>query len=412
MSLSEKSILDPEVIQCPYPYYDALRRERPVAFLPELNAYFVSSYEITKLILKDPRFHKGSKENDGRKFVVPNDKAKEILLADAEIGLPIHCISQSNGEVHAQFRRLVEPFIGRRGAMAREPLFQSCVDALLDQVEKSDTCEVVGDFSSPLAIHVTSEIIGFPKSLYDDVLAYALASLNYLVYVVPEAEAVEGAKTMVRMHGIIRELIAERRKNPKDDFLTALANATVDGVPLTAKQMCYILNELVTGGHDTTANALSGGLMHLAQNPELQETLRKNPDQITNFVEEVLRAISPIQAAHRIALEDVDYGGVTIKPGFKVFLGVSAANRDEAKFECPAKFDHTRPDVAQHVAFGGGSHICAGAYVSRTEQRIAFAEWLKRFSSIEMGQPVESVEYLPSFSSRAPKEVRLRMKKT
>jgi len=83
-----KSLLDPEVVQCPYPYYEELRRERPIAFLPELNGYFASSYEMVRQILRDKRFLKGAAENDGRKFVVPHKPAQEILLADAEIGLP------------------------------------------------------------------------------------------------------------------------------------------------------------------------------------------------------------------------------------------------------------------------------------------------------------------------------------
>jgi len=152
MSLPAKSLLDPEVVQCPYPYYEELRRERPIAFLPELNAYFASSYEMLKQILRDKRFLKGAAENDGRKFVVPHKAAQEILLADAEIGLPVHCISQSNGDEHTQFRKIVEPFLGRKAAMTREPAIQSCADLVLEEVAKSDTCEIVANFSAPYTL--------------------------------------------------------------------------------------------------------------------------------------------------------------------------------------------------------------------------------------------------------------------
>jgi cytochrome P450 len=408
--MSPKSLLDPDVVQCPYPYYEELRRERPIAFLPELNAYFASSYEMVKLILRDKRFLKGAPENDGRKFVAPKKAAQEILLADPEIGLPVHCISQSNGDEHAQFRKIVEPFLGRKAAITREPALQSCVDALLDDIQKSNTCEIVGSFSAPYTLYVMSDVIGLPRSMYNEAKAYAAAALTYLVYVVSEEEAVAGAKTMVAMHGVVRELIRERRKNPQDDLLSALAVATVNGQPLTERQMCYIVEELVVGGHETTANAINSGLTQLSQDPQLQETLRAHPDQLPSFVEEVLRAVPPIQAAHRITNEDVELGGVVIKKGCKVFLGTASANRDENKFTSPTSFDHNRAELAQHVAFGGGAHFCAGAYLSRAEQRIAYHEWLKRFSSLELAQPVESIKFHSSFATRSPVEVLIRMK--
>jgi cytochrome P450 len=409
--MSPKSLLDPDVVQCPYPYYEELRRERPIAFLPELNAHFASSYEMVKQILRDKRFLKGAPENDGRKFVAPNKAAQEILLADPEIGLPVHCISQSNGDEHAQFRKLVEPFLGRKAAMVREPEMQSCADVLLDEIEKSDACEIVGSFSAPYTLYVMSDVIGLPRSMYNEAKAYAAAALTYLVYVVSEEKAVAGAKTMVAMHGVVRELLRERRKNPRDDLLSALAVATVNGQPLTERQMCYIVEELVVGGHETTANAINSGLTQLAQDPELQATLRAHPEQLPSFVEEVLRAVPPIQAAHRIAAEDLELGGVVIKKGGKVFLGTASANRDENKFACPASFDHNRTELAQHVAFGGGAHFCAGAYLSRAEQRIAYNEWLKRFSSIELAQPAESIKFHASFATRSPVEVHLRLKR-
>jgi cytochrome P450 len=407
--MSPKSLLDPDVVQCPYPYYEELRRERPIAFLPELNAHFASSYEMVKQILRDKRFLKGAPENDGRKFVAPNKAAQEILLADPEIGLPVHCISQSNGDEHAQFRKIVEPFLGRKAAMVRESEIQSCADVLLDEIEKSDACEIVGSFSAPYTLYVMSDVIGLPRSMYNEAKAYAAAALTYLVYVVSEDVAVAGAKTMVAMHGVVRELIRERRKNPQDDLLSALAVATVNGQPLTDRQMCYIVEELVVGGHETTANAINSGLTQLAQQPQLQATLRAHPDQLPSFVEEVLRAVPPIQAAHRIAAEDIELGGVVIKKGSKVFLGTASANRDEHKFACPATFDHNRTELAQHVAFGGGAHFCAGAYLSRAEQRIAYNEWLKRFSSIELAQPAESIKFHASFATRSPVEVHLRL---
>src|ERR1700739_1533929 len=108
MSSQVKSLLDPDVVQSPYAYYEELRRDRPIAFLPEINAYFASSYDLVKQILRDSRFQKGAQENDGRKFVAPNKAAQDILLKDADIGLPVHCLSQSSGAQQVQLRRIIE----------------------------------------------------------------------------------------------------------------------------------------------------------------------------------------------------------------------------------------------------------------------------------------------------------------
>src|ERR1700761_6800193 len=181
MPTQARSLLDPDVVQHPYPYYEELRRDRPIAFLPEINAYFASSYDLVKQILRDSRFQKGAPEKDGRKFVAPNGAAQEILLKDADIGLPVHCISESSGARQVQIRRIIQPVLGRRGAAALEPFVQSCADVLLDEIETSDSCEIVSQFSAPYTIYVICDLIGFPRSMHKEVKAYADAALTYLV---------------------------------------------------------------------------------------------------------------------------------------------------------------------------------------------------------------------------------------
>ena len=412
MTTQTKGLLDPDVIKCPYAFYDELRKEQPISYRPELNGYFVASYEFVKLILTDGRFRKAASQNDGRKFIVPDKAAQAVLLEDADIGLPLHCLSESYGTRHRDFRKIVEPHIGPKGSKQKEAELQACADELLDKIGGAETCDLVSEFSMPYTINVMSDAIGFPRSMYQQVKDYAAAALTYLVYKVPEEEAVAGARTMVAMHKVVREMARERRANPKNDLLTALATGTVEGRPLTDREICYTIEELVTGGNDTTANAINGGLLYLAQTPDLQAKLRADPSQTPAFVEEAIRLFPPIQSAHRIAMEDVEFGGFTIKAGIKVYLGTSSANRDPGKFSCPEEFNMGRPDLNQHVAFGGGTHFCAGAHLTRVEQRVAYDEWLKRYSSIELAQPVESIEYISTFSSRTPVSIQLRMRRS
>ena len=406
MTAQTQSILDPQVRRCPYPFYEGLRRERPITYMPELSAYFVSSYELVRQVIIDPRFHKGSE--DGRKYVEPNNAAKQVLLQD-DLGLPLQCLSQSSGARQVAYKKIVEPFLGRNGAREIEPYVQSCATELLDGIERSGTCELVEEFSTPFTVWIICELIGFPRSMYQAVRAYAHAALTYVAYMVSEAEAVAGAHTMVEMHHTVLDMVRDRRRNPKHDILTALGTATVEGRPLTDREIVSILEEVVVGGHETTSNAINAAILHLSQNPALQGTLRDNPDKLPLFIEEVLRLLSPIQATHRLALEDLEVGGVKIARGSKVYLATASANRDDAKFACPNEFDIERPNVQKHMTFGGGQHFCIGAHLTRVEQRVAYREWLKRFSSIELTQPLDSIRYHATFATRAPVALNFRV---
>ena len=412
MTMAEtKSILDPETIQNPYPLYEELRRDRPITYMPELKGYFVSNYALAKKVLADKRFGKTPTVKDGTKFVPANAIAREILLRDEEIGLPIHCFSESDGARFSAFRKMAEPFFARVGAAAMEPEIQFHIDALLDEQVKLDTCDLPSQYSAPFTTAVICKLVGVPNSMLNEMKAYADASLSYRARVLSESDAVSVAETLVSMHNVVRELLAERRANPKDDLLSVLTQATVEGQPLTLKEQVYIVEEVVLGGSETTANAINAGLIHLGWHPELQDTLRKNPDQITAFMEEVLRLLTPIQSGHRHAREDLEIGGVTIKNGEKVYVGTASANRDEAQFKCPMQFDHLRDDSKFHIAFGGGPHHCLGSQISRIEQRLSYEGWLKRFSSFELMIPYEDIRFGDVWVTRTPLEVPLRLKK-
>ena len=408
---ASKSILDQETIQNPYPFYEELRRDRPITYMPELKGYFVSSHALGKQVLMDKRFVKTPTVKDGSKFVPANKIAMQILLRDEEIGLPIHCFSESDGPRFMQFRRMAEPFFGRAAANALEPEIQSSADALLDEIETSDTCDLGVQYSTPFTVAVICDLLGIPKSMLDEMRTYADASLAYRSKVLSDSEAVAVAETLVSMHTVVRDLLDDRRANPKPDLLTTLTEATIEGAPLTLREQVYIVEEVVLGGSETTANAINAGLMYLGSQPELQDRIRKDPQQIPALMEEVLRMLTPIQAGHRHAREDIEVGGVLVKAGEKVYVGTASANRDEAQFKCPVTFDHQRDDSKFHIAFGGGLHHCLGAGISRIEQRVSYESWLKRFSSFELMIPYEDIRYGDIWVTRYPVAVPMRLKR-
>jgi cytochrome P450 len=405
-----KSLLDSDVIQNPYPFYEELRRERPIAYMPELNGYFISNYALAKQVINDKRFQKMPAVKDGSKFVPASKAAIEVLRRDEEMGLPVHVISMSGGTRSTQLRKMTDPFFSRAAANAMEPAIQSCADLLLDRIE-GDTCDLVTQFSSPFTLTIVCDVLGVPRSMLKEWKVYADAALAYSAFVVPDHEAVANAETMVAMHKVVREIIKDRRANPKNDLITAATQAVIDGAPLTEREIVYIVEELTIGGSETTSNAINCGMMHLATHLELQDAIRKDPQQTTAFMEEALRRVPSIQQGHRHAQEDIEVGGVLVKAGQKVYIGTASANCDESQFKCPMAFDHQRSDVRHHITFGGGQHFCLGQFLARIELRVAYGSWLKRFASFELTVPYESIRYHNTHVSRSPIAVPLRLKR-
>lgn len=199
----------------------------------------------------------------------------------------------------------------------------------------------------------------------------------------------------------VQALLAERRANPSDDVVSGLVTAEVNGQKLTEEQILGICFSLIVAGKSTVASGIANLTLRLAQDQELQQFLRANPDRIKDAVEESLRIDSPQQEQPRKATRDVEVDGTLIKKGDAVFINYGSANLDPAKWENPTKFDIDR-GPAQHFGFGRGVHQCMGAPLGRMEMRLAIEELLGRTASFELVGPVErhtwprlSVEKMP-----------------
>jgi cholest-4-en-3-one 26-monooxygenase len=204
------------------------------------------------------------------------------------------------------------------------------------------------------------------------------------------------------LHAYFDELIAQRRNSPRDDLVSELIQAEVDGAPLTAEQLVAYCELLVEAGNETTRNAVSGGLLAFSENRSEWEKLRDRPELLPDAVEEILRWVSPISHFTRTATEDCEVRGTTIRAGEQVALYFASANRDEEVFADPFAFRvDRRPNP--HLAFGFGEHFCMGAHLARVELETIFRHLLTRLESFEVSGPVErltsivngSIKHLP-----------------
>lgn len=200
----------------------------------------------------------------------------------------------------------------------------------------------------------------------------------------------------------------KRRANPGDDLISLIVHAHADEEPFTMHELQDLMHQLVTGGFETTTGGLAAAMKLLATHPDQQELLRSQPDLLTNFVEESLRFDSPVQGLWRRSVCPASAGGVDIPADSSVMVRYGAANRDPEVFEDPGRFDITRDNANQHLAFGLGAHFCLGAALARQEMTSAFRILLERTTWIELDGELPSPLNEPSIFLRPMKALPIR----
>jgi len=214
----------------------------------------------------------------------------------------------------------------------------------------------------------------------------------------------------VSMATLFKELIAKRRVDPRDDMLSQLIASEIDGRGLQDDELVGCLMMVLNGGHETTANLINNSLLALAHNPDTLAWLRANPDGMETAVEEFLRYDSPILSVGRMVKEETELGGKQLSAGERLFFMLLSANRDEEVFDDPTRLDVTR-NPNPHMAFGKGPHFCLGTPLARIEGQIVLGEIIRRYSSIELAEPVDNIPWINSLVTRGPSRIPLRLGK-
>ena len=218
---------------------------------------------------------------------------------------------------------------------------------------------------------------------------------------------VECAQSELEAQQYFAAKLDERRQEPRDDFLTELCTARLgEAGPLDNKEIFYLLLQLLVAGHETSASLISSAMLLLLKHPAQMAAVSAEPSLIPNFIEESLRLEPPIKAFFRVAKTDTELAGVKIPTGSRLAVLYASANRDEAHFAEPERFDIYRENASDHLAFGLGIHYCLGAPLARTEARIAFEVLLGRLKDIRLGAG-NDFTHTPSFIFRGLKALHL-----
>jgi cytochrome P450 len=259
----------------------------------------------------------------------------------------------------------------------------------VDQMVASGSeCDFVQEVAVNYPLYVIMSMLGIPESDFPQMLKYTQELFgNDDTELQRSASIEESMAVLLEMFAYFNEMTAARRANPTEDLASAIANATIDGEPLSDIDTVSYYLIIATAGHDTTSAVISGGLHALIEHPDQLERLRDNMDLMPLATEEMIRWVTPVKEFMRTAQRDTEVRGVPIAAGESVLLSYASSNRDEEVFDGPFHFDVGR-DPNKHNAFGYGVHFCLGAALARMEVNSFFTELVPRLKSVELtGRP-------------------------
>jgi cytochrome P450 len=346
---------DPALAADPFPSYQLLREQCPIAHSQKYGGFWVlSRHDDVLTALRNPAVFSSSVM-----LIPPQDRESMVKVPPLDQDPPHH----------TAYRQLLLPFFSPGRVAKLEPFTRATARRHAAAVATRTTAEIVESYAFPLPMLALAEILGVDAS---DHHMFG----QWIVTIVeqggndPQA-AVEANR---EIHGYLAALLAARRVNPRDDLLSFLLEARLDGSPLSDEDRLGIATLLLIAGIDTTANTLAATLWYLGQDVDMQRALRSEPARIGTAVEEFLRFFTPVSIS-RILTCPAEVSGATIPADDQVFLSLPSANRDEEIF---VQADSIVPDRLpnRHIAFGGGVHRCLGAHIARMEMRVCLEEFL------------------------------------
>jgi cholest-4-en-3-one 26-monooxygenase len=289
--------------------------------------------------------------------------------------------------MHTRYRRLINKGFTPRMVSELESTMRKRTREIIDRVADRGGCDFVVDVASELPLQVIADLMGVPQDdrhkLFD--WSNRMIGAEDPEYGVTEEMAQHAS---MELYAYASQLAEQKRADPKDDLISVLTSAEVDGERLTDLEIDLFFLLLSVAGNETTRNLISHGLVALIEHPGELEKLRANRALLPGAVEEMLRYASPVMHFRRTAMQDVELGGQQIQQGDKVVIWYIAANYDDNVFRDPMRFDIER-SPNEHVAFGGGGpHFCLGANLARMEINVMFDEVLDRLDDLELTAPV------------------------
>ncbi|MDB5045248.1 MAG: cytochrome [Deinococcus sp.] len=399
-------LTDAAFVRDPYPLLAQIREETPAFRDPQLNRVFLTRHADISAVLRNKRFgrsvlHRYSRDELG--WPVPDPRQANF---DAFNG---NHMLDSEGEKHARLRSLVGMAFTPRRVESLTGRIETLLSAQLEGLREGGPFDLVSAYAEPLPVTVIAELLGVPETERGGLRPWSAAIVRlYEPTQTPEDQA--GAERAVLEFGaLLRDLAAQRRRDPQHDLITALVQAEQNGDRLTEQELIDTCILLLNAGHEASVNGLSAGVLALMRDQEaggnLWQTLVQaapHPDSLPVFrraIEELLRFDTPLPMFERFALEDTVLHGEALKPGEKVALLYASGNRDPRQFDAPDSLNLNR-DPNPHLTFGLGSHYCLGAPLARLELALSLRALCRTRPGLHLADAAAPAEYVGGFVIR------------
>jgi cytochrome P450 len=377
--MTDTLMLDRSFTRDPHDILHQLQSTSPVVRAVawgDLPVWLVTRYDDAKSLLADPRLV--TDRSVALKILPPNNNGQYASTISQ------HMLHSSPPD-HTRLRKLVVRAFTARSVERLSPRIEAIADELLDAMNITAPLDLIKAYAAPLPARVISELLGVPVGIRDRFQAALDPYLN-------QSSGPELQAAFAELTAMLTDVIADKRRKPCDDLMSALIEATSDGDRLTETELLSTAFLLIGAGYETTVNLIGNGILTLLDNPFQLAALRADASQLPSAVEELLRIASPVNiTVFRFTTESIRIGEVDIPEDEIVAISLLAANHDPERFEDPDRLKITR-ESNSHLAFGHGIHHCLGAALARLEGRIALARLLTKFTRLELAT-TEPLEY-------------------
>lgn len=343
-----------------YDIYEQMREEQPLYADPRGEYFVVSRYEDIRKVVNDD----------------VNYSAEGVSTAVE--AFPI--VQQIDPPLHDELRALVITAFTPRRVAELEPRMHVMARGLMSKFAERGECDLMGEYARHLPSMVIGEMLGLPEERREPVLEWTESLVG--ISRNGEMSVDVAARAVAEEFG---ELLEARRSEPRDDLMSALIAAELDGGrKLTELELLGFCFQLVLAGNDTTTNLIANGAVLLAEHADQRQEILDHPELLDNAIEEMLRIESPTQVLPRRVSRDVEFYGQTVPAESEMRLLWASGNRDPRFFEEPERFDIHRKNAKRHLALGQGRHFCLGAALARLEAKVAFEELLEHMPNYEL----------------------------
>jgi cytochrome P450 len=388
----------------PYPVLARLREEAPVFWYEPGQFWAITRHEDARRVHGDPEtfsceygiamfdnFNVEARLRDAGLTPAGTQPPHELrrLLKNHNEGPDTMNMMLADPPLHPRIRRIGSGRFTRSGVRRLEDRIRVLARETVAKIEPGATTDAVEAFAAPVPLEVIAELLGLPEEDRDDFARWAEAVIELFDAQEPGRVAYLRGQ-IADMRAYLADQITQRRERPREDLLTDLAHAEIEGKPMGMAAQVRFAVLMLVGGNETTRNLVSNGIVALVEHPDQFEALRGDPaGRLDAAVDELLRWTSPVIALSRTATRKVEIRGQRIEAGDYVTMIYPAANRDPEAWDGAERLDLGRKAAPMHLAFGFGNHVCLGQHLARLEARIMFEELFDRFSAIELaGDPV------------------------